>query len=135
LTPRPAPTSRGPRPPAILHPLIRETPSPEAYAANFPGAICLQPYDRAEFRDRVSGVTLDALAHGCPIVATARTWSAAVIEPFGAGLALANPAADSLHVAVRAVIADYARYRHCALSAARARDSGTWAPLLERLRR
>ena len=57
--------------------LIRETPSPEEYAANFPGSICLQPYDRAEFRDRVSGVTLDALAHGCPIVATAGTWSAA----------------------------------------------------------
>src|SRR6185436_11075505 len=63
--------------------LIRETPSPEAYAANFPGSICLQPYDRGEFRDRVSGVTLDALAHGCPVVVTAGTWSAALIEPFG----------------------------------------------------
>src|SRR5213076_1166490 len=31
--------------------LIRETPSPEEYAANFVGSICLQPYDRAEFRD------------------------------------------------------------------------------------
>ena len=60
--------------------LIRETPSPEEYAANFPGGICLQPYDREDFRDRVSGVTLDALAHGCPIVATAGTWSAAMMN-------------------------------------------------------
>jgi hypothetical protein len=41
--------------------LIRKNASPEEYAATFPGSICLQPYDAAEFRDRVSGVTLDAL--------------------------------------------------------------------------
>ena len=101
--------------------LIRQTPSPSEYAANFPGSICLQPYDRAEFRDRVSGVTLDALAHGCPVVATAGTWSAALIEPFDAGIALADPDAESLHAAVATLRADYARYRDGALAAARAR--------------
>ena len=122
---------------AIRYPsltLIRETPSPEDYAANFPGGICLQPYDRAEFRDRVSGVTLDALAHGCPIIATAGTWSAAMIEPFGAGIALADPDAGRLYAAATALRADYARHQAAALAAARAPGADSWAPLLERLR-
>ncbi len=114
--------------------LIRRTPSPSEYAANFPGSICLQPYDLVEFRDRVSGVTLDALAHGCPIVATAGTWSAALIERFHAGIALADPDAESLYGAVVAVRADYPRYRSGALAAADARGRDSWAPLLERLR-
>ena len=114
--------------------LITETPSPEAYAANFPGSICLQPYNRAEFRDRVSGVTLDALAHGCPIVVTAGTWGATVIEPFGAGIALADPGAECLYAAATTLRADYARFRTAALIAARAPDANSWAPLLDRLR-
>jgi glycosyltransferase involved in cell wall biosynthesis len=114
--------------------LIRETPSPEEYAANFPGSICLQPYDRGEFRDRVSGVTLDALAHGCPIVATAGTWSAAMIEPFGAGIALADPDAANLYAAAMALRTDYVRYQAAALVAARAPGRDSWTPLLARLR-
>ncbi len=122
---------------AIRYPpltLIRETPSPEHYAANFTGSICLQPYDRDDFRDRVSGVTLDALAHGCPIVATAGTWSAAMIDPFDAGIALADPDAESLYAAATALRADYARYQAAALVAARAPGRDSWSPLLERLR-
>jgi glycosyltransferase involved in cell wall biosynthesis len=115
--------------------LIREAPSPDDYAANFPGGICLQPYDRDEFRDRVSGVTLDALTHGCPIVATAGTWSADMIEPHGAGMAIPEPSAESLFDAVRTLIASYDRYRNGALAAAIARDGESWAPLLDRLRR
>jgi len=114
--------------------LIRETPSPAEYAANFAGSICLQPYDLAEFRDRVSGVTLDALAHGCPIVATAGTWTAALIAPFDAGIAVSDPDAESLHAAVAKLRADYPRYRNGALAAAYAREGEPWAPLLERLR-
>ena len=114
--------------------LIRETPSPDEYAANFPGSICLQPYDRAEFRDRVSGVTLDALVHGCPIVATAGTWSADMIEPFGAGIALADPNAERLYGAAIHLRADYARYQAAAFAAARAPGRDSWGPLLERLR-
>ena len=62
--------------------LIAQTLSPDDYAAMFAGGICVQLYDRADFSDRVSGVTLDALARGCPIVATAGTWMAKLIAPF-----------------------------------------------------
>jgi glycosyltransferase involved in cell wall biosynthesis len=113
--------------------LIAKTPSPAEYAANFPGSICLQPYDPAEFRDRVSGVTLDALAHGCPIVATAGTWTAALIAPYSAGSILSVPNAESLHVAVSALRADYSAYRSRALAAGQARDSNSWRLLLDRV--
>ena len=110
--------------------LIRETPSPEEYAANFPGSICLQPYDRAEFRDRVSGVTLDALAHGCPVVATAGTWSAAMIEPFGAGIALADPDARA-----GVAFADPDAREPCDARASRPRRAGLRACMPARDRR
>ena len=113
--------------------LIGETPSPDAYAASFPGSICLQPYDRAEFRDRVSGVTLDALAHACPVIATAGTWTADLIGPFDAGIALAEPDAESLYAAINTVRSGYGRYQAGALSAGRARDRDSWRPLLDRL--
>jgi len=113
--------------------LIRTTPSPEKYAATFPGSICLQPYDAAEFRDRVSGVTLDALAQGCPIVATAGTWTAGLIAPHDAGIVLSDPNAESLHAAACALRADYAGYSRRALAAARAREGSSWQPFLDRL--
>ena len=113
--------------------LIGDTPSPEAYAANFPGSICLQPYNRSEFRDRVSGVTLDALAHACPVIATTGTWTADLIGPFDAGIALAEPDAESLYAAVNTVRAGYARYQAGALTAGHARDRDSWRPLLDRL--
>ena len=113
--------------------LIGETPSPEEYAANFPGGICLQPYNRSEFGDRVSGVTLDALAQGCPVIATAGTWTADLIRPFDAGIALRETDPESLYDAVRTVRAEYARYQSGALSAGHARERDSWRALLDRL--
>jgi glycosyltransferase involved in cell wall biosynthesis len=113
--------------------LIREPPSPEAYAASFPGSVCLQPYDRAEFRDRVSGVTQDALAHGCPVVATAGTWTAALIERYDAGVIVADPHPESLYAAVKTATAEYAQLQAAAFAAARAADADSWRPLLDRL--
>ncbi len=98
----------------------RVTLDPAAYAALFRGAICLQPYRSDDFADRISGVTLDALSAGCPVVTTAGTWMARVVERFGAGIALDDPSAPSLLAAADAIRADYARYRDNAFSAGRA---------------
>lgn len=113
--------------------LVAETLSPETYAALFPGSICLQLYDRADFRDRVSGVTLDALAHGSPIVATAGTWMAKLIEPFGAGVAIEEPADENLHRAVARIIDDYAGFRERAFHAGAAQAQKSWDVLLDLL--
>ena len=111
--------------------LAAETLSPERYAALFPGGICLQLYDRADFRDRVSGVTLDALAHGSPIVAMAGTWMAKLIEPFGAGVAIADPTPENLHRAVTKIIDDYAGFGEHAYQAGRAQAQKSWEVLLD----
>jgi glycosyltransferase involved in cell wall biosynthesis len=113
--------------------LITRTLTPQEYAALFPGSICLQPYDRDEFRDRVSGVTLDALAHACPVVATSGTWSAQLIEPFGAGVELRAMNAADLLQAARQVERDYAAFQVGARAAGQAQNRKSWVPLLERL--
>ena len=113
--------------------LAEETMSPEGYAALFPGSICLQLYNRADFRDRVSGVTLDALAHGAPIVAPTGTWMAKLIEPFGAGVAIEEPLPENLHGAVRKIIDGYAGFRDGAFQAGQAQAQKSWDLLLELL--
>jgi hypothetical protein len=98
----------------------------------FPGSVCLQPYDRAEFRDRVSGVTLDALAHGCPGRATAGTWTAALIERYEAGVALAIADAESLYAAIRTATGRLCAPQPGHAVAARARPNAiAWRPLLD----
>ena len=114
--------------------LAAETLSPADYAALFPGSICLQLYNRADFRDRVSGVTLDALAHGSPIVATAGTWMAKLIEPFGAGVAIEEPTPENLHRAVTKIIDAYPGFRNGAFRAGQAQTQKSWDLLLEVMR-
>ncbi len=114
--------------------IVDQTLAPEQYAALFPGSICLQPYDRADFRDRVSGVTLDALAQGCPVITTSGTWMAAQIEEPQAGIALQSITAETLLEAAKAIIADYDRFRNAALKVAAVRNRETWTPLTRLLR-
>lgn len=91
-----------------------------AYRAMFDGAIVIQPYRADDFRDRVSGVTLDALSAGSPVIATAGTWMAALLQRFDAGLAIADLSAASLLQAIDRLLADYPHYaaRACVASAA-----------------
>lgn len=96
-----------------------QTLDAEDYFGLFRGAICLQPYQRAEFEGRVSAVTVDALACGAPILTTAGTWIARTVERLNAGLALEKISGDELLLAARRVIADYPRYSANALEAAR----------------
>jgi glycosyltransferase involved in cell wall biosynthesis len=114
--------------------LVREPLAPLEYAGLFRGAVCLQPYDRDEFKDRASGVTMDALSAGAPVVATSGTWIARQVDPHGAGVALDNPDATNMLTAVQAIIASYERYTRNALRAGRGLHSRSWEPLLSHLR-
>lgn len=91
-------------------------PSTE-YREKFPGAICLQPYSPDDFADRMSSVTLDALSAGCPIITTAGTWMARVVEKFDAGITLTKLSAEELFTAVNSVRDNYDRYQRGALNA------------------
>ncbi len=111
--------------------LIRDTLGPGQYAEIFRGAICIQPYDPNEFRDRVSGVTLDALAYGSPVIVPANTWMAKIMEPQSAGIAVSDLDPGSILQAVRAILKDYDRYQGSALAAGVALRTRSWKPLLE----
>ncbi len=122
---------------AIGYPGLRtvsETLSPAEYAKLFEGAICLQPYDRATFAGRVSGVTLDALAAGAPMVVPDGTWNARVAGTHGAGVVVDDLSPDALLAAVNAIRNDYASFRDRAWAGGgRMRQSNDAARLLEAL--
>jgi glycosyltransferase involved in cell wall biosynthesis len=111
--------------------VLRETLRPADYADMFRGAICIQPYDPGEFRDRVSGVTLDALAYGSPVIVPANTWMARVIEPHDAGMAVPALDAGSMLAAARRILTDYDRYHRNALAGGIEQRKRSWKPLLE----
>ena len=90
---------------------ISATLSEAEYAGIFSGAICLQFYSREDFADRVSGVTMDALLAGCPIVTLTGTWMARYVEMYGAGIAIGHPSPDAILSAVTKIMADYGHYR------------------------
>ncbi|MGH8248152.1 MAG: glycosyltransferase, partial [Gammaproteobacteria bacterium] len=93
--------------------------------------ICIQPYDPDEFRDRVSGVTLDALAYGSPVIVPANTWMAKIMEPHSAGIAVPELDAGSILRAARTILGDYDRYRRSALAGGVKLRKRSWKPLLE----
>ena len=81
-----------------------------AFRAMFAGAICLQLYDPDEFADRVSGITLDALAAGAPIVVHAGTWMARQVARFDAGRVVPPGDMAALVQAIHEVAGDYRRF-------------------------
>jgi glycosyltransferase involved in cell wall biosynthesis len=106
----------------------------EEYREMFDGAIVLQPYAREDFADRVSGVTLDAFSAGAPVIATAGTWMARVVQRFDAGRTLEGMSPQEILDAVDAVRGDYGRYRRNALDAGRAlQEEHSGGHLLEAL--
>ena len=97
--------------------LIKSTQTTEEYHALFHGAISIQPYDRTEFAgDRVSGVTLDSLLAGCPVVVTDGTLMARQAERFGAGIAVDSADPETLWTAAQKIRADYATFQARALA-------------------
>jgi hypothetical protein len=97
--------------------LFPETLKPDEYAELFAGAICIQLYDADLFADRISGVTLDALSAGSPIVATAGTWTARMVQRFDAGKIIDSIGPEMTLSAIQEIIADYPRYSKNAYAA------------------
>jgi glycosyltransferase involved in cell wall biosynthesis len=100
--------------PVIDYPHLKLTPetlSQEAYFEMYSGAICLQPYDASAFADRISGITLDGLSMGAPVITSAGTWMARVVERFDAGAVVQSPAPELLLEASLRIHSDYARYQ------------------------
>jgi hypothetical protein len=104
----------------ISYPYLRlypETLRPDEYARLFAGAICIQLYDAELFFDRISGVTLDALTAGSPIVTTAGTWIARMVQRFDAGKIIENKEPENVLTAVQKIISEFPRYSNNAYAA------------------
>lgn len=97
--------------------LMKRTLQPQDYLAMFKGAISVQPYVEAEFGDRVSGVTLDALSAGCPVVVTANTWLGRLVMKHNAGVATNDLSPKGLRTAIDAILHNYADYAQRAAKA------------------
>lgn len=96
------------------YPLLKlcpETLASQEYRLLYRGAICLQLYHQQDFADRISGVTLDAMSAGAPVVTLAGTWIARVVQRFGAGIVIDEPTPSAVLGAVRQIVAGYADYR------------------------
>lgn len=97
--------------------MLTDTLTTEVYSRLFTGAICIQPYRTADFADRISGVTLDALSAGSPVVTSAGTWIARQIERFDAGIIVDTTSPEHLLMAIKKVIAEYKYYSEKAVIA------------------
>jgi glycosyltransferase involved in cell wall biosynthesis len=95
----------------------KDTLSESKYLDLFIGSICIQPYDPIAFADRVSGVTLDALLAGSPILTSADTWTAKIVEKFGAGIVMASNSPEKMHAALIEIINKYELYSNNARNA------------------
>lgn len=94
-------------------------PLRDAYVARFSGALVLAPYDPAVFAHNVSGVVLDALLHGAPVVASAGSWPGSMVERFQAGALLRERTPQALDDAIQRVLAQWDRMTANAQNAAR----------------
>ncbi len=115
--------------------LVSDTLDGAQYAALFPGTVCLQPYSRAEYADKMSAITFDALRAGAPVITVAGTSMAAIVAATGAGLVIEQASPEALLAAAQAAVAQYPALQQKALVAAvQYQPAQSWAPLVERLR-
>ena len=93
-------------------------PGRSEYLKRFTGALVLAPYAREQFASQVSGIVLDALLHGAPVIATKGTWPGDQVERFGAGVTISERTPVALADAIDKVLADWPTYAAKACSAA-----------------
>jgi hypothetical protein len=90
------------------------------------------PYEPALWRYRNSGLAVDALYAGAPIVCFDNTWLGDCVARHDAGIAIVDFRPEALVEAVERVIADYPRYRANAIRAAHAyRAANSWTTLID----
>ena len=97
--------------------IYEKTLSVDDYANLFAGVICIQLYRAADFADRVSGVTLDALVAGCPILTTEGTWIANQVTRFNAGIVVSSTSPECVYDALMKVVENFGFYNKNAVNA------------------
>lgn len=115
--------------------LEEKTLDQREFTALFSSAITLQLYDRDDFRDRVSGVTLDSLSAGCPIICTKDTWIDRRISAYDAGIATSDFSAENITRLIHQIRSNFAEFSTNAIRAGKElSDEHNSAKLLSLLR-
>jgi hypothetical protein len=115
--------------------MLPDTLTRPDYVNLFRGAICLQPYDRTEYANKLSGITLDAFTVGAPVVTLSRTWMAKMVEQFDAGITVEEPTSEALYRAVKVVRDKYEHYSANAAQAGRSlKNQNQWTLLIDMLK-
>ncbi len=111
-------------------------PDRAEYLERFRGALVLAPYAREQFASQVSGIVLDALLHGAPVIATRGTWPGTQVERFGAGVTIGKRSVEELAAAVDHVLSEWPEHsgRACeaAVVLAREHDPGRLLEILSK---
>lgn len=89
------------------------------YLRRYSGAITLVAYDPSVFADQVSGVSLDALLCGSPIIASEGTRSAELVREFDAGKVVPFDDAEAIDEAIHRIRDDWDRHSAAARTASR----------------
>lgn len=87
--------------------LYNKTLNQDDYQKLFLGAICLMVYSPTHYRDKFSGVVLDALYAGCPIVGVADTWIGEIVRRFQAGVVLTHRSPENIYEALQLIQRKY----------------------------
>jgi glycosyltransferase involved in cell wall biosynthesis len=96
---------------------VKKTLSNDEYIDNFNGAISLMFYDNEDFEDRISGVALDSLCRGAPIICNAGHWIEKHVQDFNAGKVVDRNDPESINSAVKEISNNHAQYQLAALKA------------------
>ncbi len=100
---------------------LRSQPTAEdrpGYLGRFRGALTLAAYDPAKFADQISGVSLDALLCGSPIIASEGTLAADLVREFGSGKVVPYNDAAALDKAIHQVVLSWNQHSGRAREAA-----------------
>ena len=114
--------------------VLTDTVDSNAYQALFAGSICLQPYGRADYADKMSAVTFDALRNGAPIVTVAGTTMAKIVRDSASGEVIEQPTPQALLQACLSILSRYREFSQRARRAGEQHTASAWRPLVEQLR-
>lgn len=99
----------------LRHPkltLHKRTLDQENYQKLYHNAICLLLYDFDSYRNKFSGVALDAFYAGCPVICINNTWMSDVTRHFNAGIVLDDRSPEMIFSALQTIKNNYSYYYH-----------------------
>jgi len=107
-----------PRPGNVM--LITNSMDGAAYSALLDSVdVVLVPYWREIYQSRTSGILLEAITAGKPVIVTADTWMSDELERWGAGIAIPDHDPRALADGIERMARDYGAFAERAASAAR----------------